>query len=229
MESSDEPMVRCAWCRRMRPADAETCPHCGRVGASDELRPLGGSEESSPDESRATDKPSAGTDDIRPLGEDRRPPSAPGQPDASGSAESPDRRQRPSYTVEPLAPAPGQDNPLTWAYLRLLAKEDPAYSFVLALAALSVLMSFVNFNIIGLIFSIAVFWGLLSFQWWGYLIAMFGALLGVLAALGMLGLTMAGAASSGTLNLAAFISALFHSIAYPAIALILYRRRSYFG
>jgi hypothetical protein len=227
MAQPDDTMVRCAWCRKLRPAKAATCPNCGRVGTTEELRPLGG-----PGDGPAPPTPddqAPGSDDLTPLGGPR-----PAAPPADGSEDQArpnlqDRLEQAPYRVERHEPAPGQEHPLTFAYVKRVAGEDPMFAVVLALMAFELLMSFVMMNILGVIIGAAIFWGVLSLQWWGYLIAIFGAVLGLLTSLGGFGMAMSSAVSSGTLSLAHFLFAAFSVVVNAFVLYVLYTRRSYFA
>ena len=76
------------------------------------------------------------------------------------------------YRVEPLPPAPGQEAPGSWAYVTGIMRADKLFAAVLVLMALVALMNLAGGSILGAAIAGAILWGVLTLQWWGYLLAM---------------------------------------------------------
>jgi hypothetical protein len=99
--------------------------------------------------------------DLRPLGGPSRqlppPPPAP---------------RPPAPSTEPLSPAPGQEAFGTLANIKAIARADPLFAVVLALSALGVVGNLLSGYYTGTIVSAATLWGLVTFRWWGYLLAL---------------------------------------------------------
>jgi hypothetical protein len=230
------PVVRCSWClKRMSPAD-DACPHCGRPVETDDFRPLGGGAEPVPgvtgDEETAAE--------LTPLGGEAEDAAAdaPGQEtdrSAPAARKPVTERTRPPpseldgvYRPQPLEPAPGQEPETSWEYIRGIARADKLFAAVLAILALELLVSLLSCSVIGVIISGAVFWGVLSLQWWGYWLAIILSLLGLLWALVGLAIGMVSAIQTGTIGLL-FIYPAISAAGHVFILLVLFTRRQHFG
>jgi len=102
-------------------------------------------------------------DELRPLG---GPP-----PRQIPKPSLPPPAPRPADT-EPLPPAPGQEPFGTLANIKAIVRADPIFGCLLFLMALNVLANALSGSVLGILISAAMLWGVLTFQWWGYLIAM---------------------------------------------------------
>ena len=115
------------------------------------------------------------------------------------------------YRVEPLPPAPGQRGGvdlegarevLSWGNISDLARRDRLFGALLGVLALQVLVMAVNLNVWATFGAVALFWGVLTRQQWGYWLA-FG--LAVLQALVHLGLLAAAFGSASALGLGYYV------------------------
>ncbi len=198
MGERETPVVRCAWCRKMMPEGAEACPHCRRAVRTDELRPLGEGAEPAAEEG------------------------------AGGKRwEKPPATIAEEHRIRRAPPAEGQEPAGSWAQIRGIAQADKVFAAMLAILALQVLMAFLSASILGALLGGLILWGVLSFQWWGYWLALLGALFGLLASVSSMGMGMASAIQSGTIELGLIYFAM------PAatnlfIALALFTRRQHF-
>ena len=95
--------------------------------------------------------------------------------------------------MERLPPAEGQEPAGSWAQIRGIARADKVFAAMLAILAFQVLMAFLGASILGAILGGVILWGVLSFRWWGYWLALLGALFGLLASVSFMGLGMASA------------------------------------
>ncbi len=111
---------------------------------------------------------------------------------ASPAPTSAARSQRPReeelealYRREEVAPVEGQDPPGSFGYLWFIAKQDPLLAAVFVLQALNALAYLATGSIFGGAIAAAIFWGVYTFQLWGYWVAIVlagvGVLLGVMA------------------------------------------------
>lgn len=149
VESAELPPVRCRWCGMMAPAEAKRCGHCGR----------------------ALEAP------ARPLRRSQRNNS--GWRKVSGRRMMPHVVDDGSLRVEPLPPAPGQEPFGSWANIRMILRYDPLFGTVLVLLALEMLLQVLTQWWYGAIISGVTLWGMVTFRWWGYVLAMMGGGLGV--------------------------------------------------
>ena len=233
--------LRCPWCLKRMAASDATCPHCGRPVESGELRSLGGGADPVPGAQREVDR----GEEMRPLGEGadstaeeaaarmrgrgeagrgQGQPATPPPPRRRLRLEDMDQR----YRVEPMAPAPGQESETSWAYIRGIARADKLFAAVLVILALKVLSSFVMFSVIGIFLSGAILWGVLSLQWWGYLLGIIFSLLDLLFALLVVGIGMSAATQSGMIDLM-LIGAAWRTLANMFVVVVLFTRRQHFG
>jgi len=185
---------KCPRCGKPLPANTPVCPTCPPERPADVLRPLGGPPAPAPS------SPSA----AAPL-----PPARPAPP------------SRPP-TDEPLPPAPGEEPFGTWANIKSIVRLDPVFGVLLGLLALDLLINVVAQHWFGIVLSAAILWGVVTFQWWGYLIAMVLAGLGLVG--GLIGLTAALAQASGL-----WVAVMAFPLAVNLFTLIvLYTRRERF-
>lgn len=115
----------------------------------------------------------------------------------------------------PVARAPGQDPPGSWGYIVNIVKHDPLFAVVLGLLALRVLVALSSGGLIFALIPAAIFWGVYTFQDWGYWLSLIGAGFGLAYSLLSLGEQP---------GLALFWSALF-----GFVIVVLVRRKEYFG
>jgi hypothetical protein len=110
---------------------------------------------------------------LQPLG--GAPTAAPQRPTMSRPEEGGDR-----YHVEPLPPAPGQREGVDWEGMREvlswgnisdLARRDRLFGALLGVLALQVVVMAVNMNVWATLGAVALFWGVLTRQQWGYWMA----------------------------------------------------------
>ncbi len=149
MSSAEPQEVECRWCGAKAPEGAEVCPVCRRPVVRGELRPLDAGETG---------------------GQVAAPPRPIGPPIP--------RRETPR-DEEPLAPAPGQEEFGSWANIRQIFRTDKMFGALLVLRALGIVIDIVTGAWTGAIIGGIVLWGVVTFRWWGYLIAMLGAGSGV--------------------------------------------------
>jgi len=163
------------------------------------------------------------TDGLRPLGEG-------GEPEAETPEkgwEKPPATIEEKHRVERLPPAEGQEPAGSWAQIRGIARADKVFAAMLAILAFQVLMAFLGASILGAILGGVILWGVLSFRWWGYWLALLGALFGLLGSVSFMGLGMASAIQSGTIGLGLIYSAT-SAATNLFIALVLFTRRQHF-
>jgi hypothetical protein len=151
MTDGQPTQVTCRWCGETIPAGEARCPGCRRPAPNDELGPLGGTV---PGQTVS----GAGWPRV-PL-----PPAPPA---------------RPREELPPV-PARGQEPFGSWASIRQILRADKALGAVLVLMALSVLLDVLSGALLAALFAFAVLWGIVTFRYWGYLLAMFSAGLGLL-------------------------------------------------
>lgn len=233
--------VRCPWCLKRMAATDEACPHCGRPVESGELRSLGGGADPVPGARREGD---AGTE-LRPLGEgavseeEERAARMRGRGEAGpeqgqpATPPTPRRRLRldamdERYRVEPMEVAPGQEPETSWVYIRGIARADKLFAAVLVILALQVLVGFMAGSLFSAIIGGLIVWGVLSLQWWGYWLALLGALVGLLVSAAWAGIGMAAAIGTGTVGLGLIYFAV-SAATNLFIALVLFTRRQHFG
>src|SRR5574340_728677 len=116
----------------------------------------------------------------RPVSPERPP--APGQTTAP-ARRSPQEEREELYRVEKVERAEGQDPPGSWGYFAFIAKRDPLLATVFALLALNVVINLMDFDLLGLVVSAAVFWAVYTFQSWGWWVAVICSAVGALLAL----------------------------------------------
>jgi hypothetical protein len=124
--------------------------------------------------------------------------------------------------AEPLPPAPGQESFSSFAYLKSVMRGDPLFFALLVLLGLNVLLPLLAGWILLAVLPLIVFWGIYTFRWWGYLIAMIGV------GFGLFWLLVAVVASAGPgrgIDLASLLLSLGF---YLFVFVVLYRRRDYF-
>ena len=155
--------VKCQHCGRWLPTGREHCQHCGEPQHEVELRPLGGA----PAPPRPS-TPEAGTG---------------GQDLASQAG----KREIPAEP-ESLPLPPDQEDARSWRYVSGLARADPALAALLALMAIAALASLLRLDLLGAIVGGAILWGVLTFQWWGYFIALAFAAISVLGCVAVIAL-----------------------------------------
>ena len=90
----------------------------------------------------------------------------------------------PALDDGPPAPAAGQEPFGSWANIKQTIAADKAFGAVVILLALQVALSLLTGSLYGLVTSGIVLWGLLTFRWWGLLLACVGAGLALLSAIG---------------------------------------------
>lgn len=163
------------------------------------------------------------TDELRPLGGEGAEPAAGGK-----AWEKPPATIEEKHRVERLPPAEGQEPAGSWAQIRGIARADKVFAAMLAILALQVLMAFLGGSMLGAILGGLILWGVLSFQWWGYWLALLGALFGLLASVSFIGLGMASAIQSGTIGLGLMYFEM-SAATNLFIALVLFTRRQHFG
>jgi len=149
-------------------------------------------------------------DALTPLG-GTPPPPPPAPPPRWSAQEERDRL----YETGPVERAPGQDAPGSWGYVKFIAKQDPVFAVVLGLLALEVLGDLGSGNTFSAIISGAVFWGVYTFQSYGFWLAMLGSGFGLLMSLLLLSTAPIYAAIGGAISLFTLV--------------VLYLRREYFG
>lgn len=108
-------------------------------------------------------------DGITPEGMVAAPPRPP--------VEAPHRPPPPKD--DPLPPVPGQEEFGSWASLRHIFREDKLFAVLLVLMALEMVLAFANGNNFGGSLVLILLWGIVTFTWWGYWIAMISAGLAV--------------------------------------------------
>jgi len=129
----------------------------------------------------------------------------------------------------PLAPAPGEE-PATdrFAYIRGIVKADPWFGVLLGILALRVILAVVSGYLLGIVMALAIFWGVLNRQYWGYLVALFLSALGLeLAVVGLVQILIInrnGPAGAGLISW----YFLFNFAANLLTVIILSLRRRYF-
>ncbi len=163
---------------------------------------------------------SGGGDELRPLGGEAPPTPPPPPRPAPTAAPPPKPEQR--YEVEPLPPAPGEEPFGTWESVKTIARQDPAYGALLGLGALGLLANLLSGNLFGVVLVLAVLWGLITFRWWGYLLAMFGAVVGGMLQLWGLLIILRKGAIGGAVSVAFALGVSVFTVA------VLYTRRDRF-
>lgn len=105
-----------------------------------------------------------------------------GRPPVVASPRDAHQEREDVYRSEPAGPAEGQEWPGSWGYIKHIAKQDPLIAIVMALLALNVLVNIGNRSPLGMVVSGAIFWGVFTFQAYGYWLALIGSGLGLLLA-----------------------------------------------
>ena len=154
MSSPQPPQAECKWCGEKLTEGAEQCPLCKRP-VTGGLRPIGDA-----------------------VGTQRRS----GVPAPSRPAPPPPPRWQSPREREPVIPAPGQEEFGSWASIRYILRADKAFGAMLALMALVVAVNLLTASWFSAFISGAVLWGIITFRWWGYLLAMVGAGIGAFIA-----------------------------------------------
>lgn len=95
-----------------------------------------------------------------------------------------------------MPPAPGQERFGTLANIKSIARADRVFAALLALLALDLLLPLLSGYPVSTIISAATLWGVVTFRWWGYLLAMLSAGLNALL-LGVFAAALAGAGYRG--------------------------------
>jgi len=73
----------------------------------------------------------------------------------------------------PIIPAPGQELEVgSFAYLKGVVKADPLFGVLLGMLALQVALAFLSGKFLSIIVSFAIFWGVFTLRYWGYLLAL---------------------------------------------------------
>ena len=80
---------------------------------------------------------------------------------------------------DPVQITPGYDLPSMWRSVQQVSQADRLFEIALALLALLLLISLLSRSLVGIVIATAMLWGIVTFQWWGYLMAMIGAGLNV--------------------------------------------------
>ncbi len=161
MPDQPGPTNECPKCGARLPGGEEACPQCAWEMYGPQGRPL------------------TRHGEVTPLGG----PAAAPPPPAPGQTWSAAEEQEPLHRRGPVERGPGQDAPGSWGYIKHIAKQDPLFAVVLGLLALDVLVSLSSGFLLFAVISGAVFWGVYTFQDWGYWLALIGAGFGVLMAL----------------------------------------------
>ena len=184
-------------------SESPRCPTCGRpLPAGVAACPGCGQSESQ--------------DELRPLGGG----DSPGRPAPSPRLPSPPPSGVPAF--EPLPPDPGQEPFGTWANIKHTARLDPVFGALLGLLALAVLVNAASGDMFGVLLWAVILWGVVTFRWWGYLLAMLVA--GVAVAVELIFLLVA--LSRGVLALLPLVG--FGLAASLFTLIVLYTRRDRF-
>jgi len=96
-----------------------------------------------------------------------------GGPTAKPTAASPrdvHREREEVYRPESARRAEGQDWPGSWGYIKHIAKQDPLIGVVMGLQAVEAALSIPQ-GIFAMIIPVATFWGVFTFQLWGFWLA----------------------------------------------------------
>ncbi len=115
---------------------------------------------------------------LTPLGG----PGAPTPPSTSPPQKLPHEELEDLYRAPVAEQAPGQDPPGSLGYIKHIAKHDPLLAAVMGVLALDALISLGAGGVFGAIIPAAVFWGVYTFQLWGYWVAIVGLVLNVVQA-----------------------------------------------
>ena len=118
--------------------------------------------------------------------------------------------------MEPLPVAPGQEPFGSWDNFKAILRADPWFGALLVLLALEVLLQFLTTNWFGAALGGAMFWGVLTFRWWGWLVVVLGAGLGLLG----------GVVTLATAGIGLFSLAITAVNAF--VVIVMYRRRDRF-
>lgn len=141
-----------------------------------------------------------------------------------GRGRLPERRRTPlrldgdGLNVEPLPRAPGQEPLGSWDSVRAILRHDPLFGAVIVMLAGSAVWQLVMGSWTGAILAAAMFWGLVTFRWWGYLVVMIGAGMGLV--FGIIRVALTGAALHWAVWLPTAI--------YAFVIVVLYTRRDRF-
>jgi len=139
----------CRACGRPMAPHMHTCPHCG-------------AQQSPPREPGG---------ELRPLGGAPARPAGPPPPPPPPRPTSRPVRDEPA----PAAPAGGS----VWDFARAHWKDDRWYAVLLALMVLQAALALITFNLLGLIIAGLLLWGLLTYNYWVFLIMVVVVGLGV--------------------------------------------------
>ena len=148
MPAPDAPIDKCGLCGQPMPASAARCPRCKQPRKQQGLRPLGGE---------------LGPAPAIP------PPSTPRPPRSLSERLQDDDSL---YTVEPLPPAPGQEELGTLASIKLIVRDDRTFAALLLVLALQMLFQAVFVHPVWAALSAIALWGVLTLTWWGYWLAL---------------------------------------------------------
>ena len=190
--------MKCQHCGRWIPTGREHCQHCEEPQEKVELRPLGGT--AAPPRPSTPEAGTHGRDLVSQVGK-REIPAEP----------------------EPLPRPPDQEDARSWRYVSSLARADPALAVLLALMAISALASLLREDLVSAMVQGAILWGVLTFQWWGYYIALALAALSVVAGVGIVAVAIAGGAGLAAL----FTLGPTLAVGVFAIVVLLRRRDSF--
>ncbi len=114
--------------------------------------------------------------DLRPLDVGAAATGGPGWPNVPLPPPPP---ARPREEL-PSVPARGQEPFGSWASVRQILRADKVLGATLVLMAISVVLNTLTGALLAAGFSAAVLWGVVTFRYWGYLLAMFSTGLGLL-------------------------------------------------
>ena len=173
--------------------------------------------ESEDAEASSTSDSQRSEDDLQPLGGTREPePTQPPPPRHEGQAAA--RPEEPS-------PAPGQELPGSWPYVKAIMAAEKLFAALLIIMALEALCLFALGEFAGAAVAAAILWGVLTLQWWGYVLAvgLSAVFVGVMVI--MLGVTALVNAKAGLAGAVAFAVPI--AVGIFALA-VLYTRRQHF-
>jgi len=100
------------------------------------------------------------------------PPGGAGERRAAPLPPTTGRRRSERHRMEPVQPAPGQEEPGSWAYIKGIKRADKVFGALLVLMALETLGELARGRWFGALVSAIILWGVLTLRWWGYLVAM---------------------------------------------------------
>jgi hypothetical protein len=149
---------------------------------------------------------------------------APGSRRPGSAKRRSDRRPKPlrldsgDLDVERLQPAPGQEPIGSWANIRAILRHDPLFGAVIVMLAASAAWQVVRGSWTGAILAAAMLWGLVTFRWWGYLVVMIGAVMGLIFGIVLV------AIARGSLHWALLLPVAINAF----VVVVLFRRRDRF-